>query len=150
MLTPDHALLASPSTVFPVYIDPTFTAPSAGSSRNTWTTVNNGFPSQSYWKTTSVLLQVGDNAWNSPYFVARSFVNMPLSSKIYGATILSAQLNFTEDWSPSCTATPVQAWLTGVNPELGDRVPLRLLRENDIDAVAPAILSAARAFLAGG
>lgn len=44
----------------------------------------------------------------------------------------------------------VKAWLTGVNPELGDRVPLRLLRENDIDAVAPAILSAARAFLAGG
>ena len=44
----------------------------------------------------------------------------------------------------------VQAWLTGVNPELGDRVPLRLMRENQIDAVAPAILSAARAFLAGG
>ena len=44
----------------------------------------------------------------------------------------------------------VQAWLTGVNPELGDRVPLRLMRENEIDAVAPAILSAARAFLAGG
>jgi hypothetical protein len=44
----------------------------------------------------------------------------------------------------------VQAWLTGANPELGDRVPLRLLRENDVDAVAPAILSAARAFLAGG
>ena len=44
----------------------------------------------------------------------------------------------------------VQAWLTGVNPELGDRVPLRLLRESDVDAVAPAILGAARAFLAGG
>jgi hypothetical protein len=28
-------------------------------------------------------------------------------------------------------------------------VPLRLMRENEIDAVAPAILSAARAFLAG-
>lgn len=41
----------------------------------------------------------------------------------------------------------VQAWLTGVNPELGDRVPLRLMRENDIDTVAPAILSAARAYL---
>ena len=40
--------------------------------------------------------------------------------------------------------------VTGVNPELGDRVPLRLMRENEIDAVAPAILSAARAFLAGG
>jgi len=29
-------------------------------------------------------------------------------------------------------------------------VPLRLMRENEIDAVAPAILSAARTFLAGG
>ena len=44
----------------------------------------------------------------------------------------------------------VQAWLTGVNPELGDRVPLRLMRESEIDEVAPAILSAARAFLVGG
>jgi hypothetical protein len=41
----------------------------------------------------------------------------------------------------------VQAWLTGVNPELGDRVQLRLIRENEIDAVAPAILSASRAYL---
>ena len=43
----------------------------------------------------------------------------------------------------------VQAWLTGVNPELGDRVPLRMMRENEIDAVAPAILSAVRAYLGG-
>ena len=41
----------------------------------------------------------------------------------------------------------VQAWLTGVNPELGDRLPLRLMRENEIDGVAPAILIAVRAFL---
>lgn len=44
----------------------------------------------------------------------------------------------------------VQAWFTGVNPELGDRVPLRLLREGDLAAVAPLILGAARAFIAGG
>ena len=43
----------------------------------------------------------------------------------------------------------VQAWLTGVNPELGDRVPLRLLRDGDLNIVAPEILGAARAFLAG-
>jgi hypothetical protein len=43
----------------------------------------------------------------------------------------------------------VQAWLTGGNPELGDRVPLRSLREGDLDAIAPEILGAARAFLAG-
>ena len=41
----------------------------------------------------------------------------------------------------------VQAWLTGVNPEMGDRVPLRLMRDNEIEAVAPDILSAARTYL---
>jgi hypothetical protein len=41
----------------------------------------------------------------------------------------------------------VQAWLTGINPELGDRVPLRLMRENEIEAVAPDILSAVRVYL---
>jgi hypothetical protein len=44
----------------------------------------------------------------------------------------------------------VQAWLMGVNPELGDRVPIRLLKENNLDQVAPLVLSAARAFSAGG
>ena len=43
----------------------------------------------------------------------------------------------------------VQAWLTGVNPELGDRVPLRVLRDGDLGTVVPEILRAARAFLAG-
>lgn len=43
----------------------------------------------------------------------------------------------------------VQAWLTGVNPELADRVPLRLLRDGDLSIVAPEILGAARAFIAG-
>lgn len=112
LLTPARTLLASAATVFPVYLDPSFTAPSAGSTRNEWATVNNGFPGQSYWKT-SGLLQVGDQAWSSPFFVARSFVNMPIPSKIYGATILSAQLNMTEEWSPSCSARSVQAWSTG-------------------------------------
>ena len=44
----------------------------------------------------------------------------------------------------------VQAWLTGLNPELEDRVPVRLLREENIESVGPEILGAARAFLAGG
>ena len=44
----------------------------------------------------------------------------------------------------------VQAWFTGLNPELNERVPVRLLREGDIERVGPEILGAARAFLAGG
>jgi hypothetical protein len=48
------------------------------------------------------------------------------------------------------TPAVVQAWMTGVNPELGDRVPLRLMREGDLNIVGGEILRAARAFLAGG
>ena len=48
------------------------------------------------------------------------------------------------------TPAVVQAWMTGVNPELGDRVPLRLIREGDLDIVGSEVLRAARAFLAGG
>ena len=44
----------------------------------------------------------------------------------------------------------VQAWLTGVNPELGDRVPLRLLREGDLNVISPEVMAAVRAFIAGG
>jgi hypothetical protein len=43
-----------------------------------------------------------------------------------------------------------QAWLLGVNPELGDRVPIRLLREGKLDQVGGPIVGAARAFVAGG
>jgi hypothetical protein len=38
----------------------------------------------------------------------------------------------------------------GVNPILGDRVPIRVLREGDLAEVGPEIMGAARAFLAGG
>jgi hypothetical protein len=44
----------------------------------------------------------------------------------------------------------VQAWFTGLNPELNDRVPIRLLREETVEKVGPELLGAARAFLAGG
>lgn len=44
--------------------------------------------------------------------------------------------------------TVIQSWLTGLNPELGDRVPLRLLRENDRERrrswELPALSSSAR------
>jgi hypothetical protein len=44
----------------------------------------------------------------------------------------------------------IQAWLMGVNPDLDDRVPLRLMRQQDLEMVAPDILRAARTFLAEG
>jgi hypothetical protein len=47
-------------------------------------------------------------------------------------------------------AAVVQAWLTGLNPELKDRTPIRLLREQDLEVVGPELLGAVRAFIAGG
>ena len=44
----------------------------------------------------------------------------------------------------------VQAWFQGLNPQLDDRSPARLLREGDLDTVGPEVLSAARAFTTGG
>jgi hypothetical protein len=43
-----------------------------------------------------------------------------------------------------------QAWFQGLNPQLDDRSPARLLREGDLDEVGPEVLSAARAFTSGG
>jgi hypothetical protein len=43
-----------------------------------------------------------------------------------------------------------QAWFQGLNPELGDRSPARLLREGNVEEAGPAVMAAARAFLVSG
>ncbi len=43
-----------------------------------------------------------------------------------------------------------QAWFQGLNPELDDRSPARILREGQLEADGSAVLGAARAFLVGG
>lgn len=48
------------------------------------------------------------------------------------------------------SAGVVQAWFQGLNPQLEDRSPARLLREGELDEVGPLVLSAARAFAATG
>ena len=42
-----------------------------------------------------------------------------------------------------------QAWFQGLNPQLDDRSPARLLRESDIDEVGPEMMTAVREFLSG-
>jgi hypothetical protein len=112
VLTPDQAMLTSPKTVFPVYIDPVFVPPDpAGTSRSGWETINDLFTTASNWDASE--LQVGDQAWEAPHFVARSFLKVPVSSKIYGSHIIDAQFNMHEIHAASCTATPVKLVLTG-------------------------------------
>ena len=43
-----------------------------------------------------------------------------------------------------------QAWFTGLNPQLDDVSPARLLCDGDFDEVGPRLLAAARAFAATG
>jgi hypothetical protein len=43
-----------------------------------------------------------------------------------------------------------QAWFQGLNPQLNDRSPARILREGELEEVGPAVIAAARAFLIGG
>lgn len=46
--------------------------------------------------------------------------------------------------------TVTQSWFQGLNPQLDDRSPARLLREGDLRDVGQEVLGAARAFLVGG
>lgn len=48
------------------------------------------------------------------------------------------------------SAGVAQAWFQGMNPQLDDVAPARLLREGDLDTVGPRVLAAARAFAAVG
>ena len=47
-------------------------------------------------------------------------------------------------------ARVAQAWFQGLNPQLDDQSPARLLRDGDLDEVGPQVLAAARAFVVGG
>jgi hypothetical protein len=47
-------------------------------------------------------------------------------------------------------AEVARAWFQGLNPQLDDRSPARLLREGDIDEVGPEVIGTERAFLVGG
>jgi hypothetical protein len=44
----------------------------------------------------------------------------------------------------------IQAWFQGLNPQLDDRGPARLLRDGDLQKIGPEVRSAARAFLIAG
>ena len=59
---------------------------------------------------------------------------------------LRVALAITDTDGPEVT----RAWFQGLNPQLDDRSPARLLREGDLAEVGPAVIAAERAFLIGG
>ncbi|KPI22274.1 LamG domain protein jellyroll fold domain protein [Actinobacteria bacterium OV320] len=111
-LTPDAGLLSASATVYPVYIDPTYSA--AGGTVSSWTWVNSAAPNTSFWKDTSATgLHVGYQGWETPYHDSRAYAKFSVDSRLFGATVIDSHFYATETYAPSCTATPVELWQTG-------------------------------------
>ncbi|MEV4561565.1 LamG-like jellyroll fold domain-containing protein, partial [Kitasatospora sp. NPDC049285] len=109
-LTPDQDLLSGKDTVWPLYIDPSY---SAGGQLLNWTYVASAFSGTSYWRTSdSTGLRVGYNGWQSPYYVGRAFAQMTVAPQLAGAQISASTFYATETWSPSCNGRNVELWAT--------------------------------------
>ncbi|MFF2297404.1 hypothetical protein [Arthrobacter sp. NPDC058127] len=106
-------ILHTPKMVFPLYIDPDWST-----TRASYLYVDSAYPGTSYWngQYTDSTVHVGylPPSW-APDGVSHTtrgyyqFSTTPMSGKV----ILAARMNATETWSSSCTATPVDAWVTG-------------------------------------
>ncbi|NAS20604.1 DNRLRE domain-containing protein [Herbidospora sp. NEAU-GS84] len=99
-ITPDAALLADPATVFPVTIDPSFTA-----AKSAWTYVDSRYPTSTYWNSSN---DATSGTSDSGGMKRRSFFNMNLSGMGTRKQIVSATFNLYEHWAWSCSARNVE------------------------------------------
>jgi hypothetical protein len=109
ILVPDRSLLTSPTAVYPLVIDPTFTYGSPS-----WTEVNKYDPDSATWRTPSGTLAAGFQDFQ-PATLVRSFLRFGLDSRIWSTHILSADLSLYENWAAThaCAASAVEVWVTG-------------------------------------
>ncbi|MER5770326.1 VCBS repeat-containing protein [Streptomyces sp. NPDC001985] len=109
-LTPDQALLDSPETTYPVYIDPRMTG-----TRQAWTIAYKPHPTDSYWNGTGwsggTTSEARVGYESSSGGTARSFFQVD-SKFLAGVKVVDAQFQITQTHSWSCTAKPVELWLT--------------------------------------
>ncbi|MFB7861692.1 LamG-like jellyroll fold domain-containing protein [Streptomyces sp. NPDC056069] len=115
VLTPSQSLLDDPGTVYPVLIDPAWDTPHTSA----WAGISRTNGSQPYYKFTynsSYVKDFGTGYCESPGCsaadVKRVYYRIPVTSKFAGKHILSAEFNVYESHSYSCTAKPVQLYLT--------------------------------------
>jgi hypothetical protein len=105
-LTPDPAWLRSPSTAFPVTIDPTLDP--ATTTFDTWVR-EKVTTDQNQEKD----LQIGLFA-TTPPTLARSFLTWD-TTVLSGKQITAATVSFWNFWSHTCTATSWEIWTTGTS-----------------------------------
>ncbi|MBF8186166.1 LamG domain-containing protein [Nonomuraea sp. K274] len=105
-LAPDRGMLTAPGTRYPIYLDPSVSAP-----RGAWTAVWRKYPNTNYLNSGDVA-RVGYEGQTGQ--TNRSFFQMNNGSAIHGKQIIRATLRTYESWSWSCGARPVELWLTSV------------------------------------
>ncbi|MEU6355916.1 LamG-like jellyroll fold domain-containing protein [Streptomyces sp. NPDC047072] len=115
-LSPDHTLLRGKDTVYPVYIDPSFTASGQTDTVQAWAFVDNEWPDTAFWKPGSSNpgpLHVGYTDWTSDVSTNRSFFQTSVHSALWNSTVISSDISFYENWSASCTAKALDLYWTG-------------------------------------
>ncbi|WP_020389212.1 LamG-like jellyroll fold domain-containing protein [Kribbella catacumbae] len=111
-LVPDQSLLTDPAAKFPLHLDPDFHAGQTG-----FAMVFSGKPANAYWGGDGDgVAKVGQCYRGVPDYcngigAARSYFQYDTAALV-GKHILSAEFNAFENYAPSCTAKPVQAWGT--------------------------------------
>ncbi|MGC0423536.1 FG-GAP-like repeat-containing protein [Embleya sp. AB8] len=110
-IVPDGKLLTGTDTVFPVFVDPSFWGHSAA-----WTLVYAPYPNSSFWMganfnggTTNA--RVGHE--NQSGGTGRSYFRMSFDPSLRGANLQAATFRALEVHSWSCSARPVNLFLTG-------------------------------------
>jgi len=110
-LTPDRELLTSPDTTYPVYIDPRVTG-----KKLAWTIAYKPHANDSYWNGTGwsggTTSEARVGYESSTGGTARSFFRVE-SKFLAGVKVIDAQFQITETHSWSCTAKPVELYVTG-------------------------------------
>ncbi|MGW4498564.1 LamG-like jellyroll fold domain-containing protein [Micromonospora sp. NPDC004336] len=112
-LTPDRTLLTDPKTVYPVYVDPTFSWTPYGAGKGGWATISYQHQSTNYWKNTpdpNDRMQVG----NSGEQRSNTLINFPVPhTTLVGAEIYDAIFKVTNTRSWSCTPKTVNVYAPG-------------------------------------
>lgn len=111
-LTPDAGMLSARSTVWPVYLDPTFNWHPTTGGTPAFDEIKRGSPCNgaSYYDNTGNAgdygqLGVGDNAWDSCIGTMRALYQWKIPSVIWGSHISSAEVDATEVYSAYCDHT---------------------------------------------
>jgi hypothetical protein len=126
-LAPDERMLASPSTRFPVFIDPSFGQITGTGHEQAYDPVQSGCPSSHYDSSSYKFSPVGYNnfqtdqcAFNdTDYALYR--VGIPSGVFAQNAVLISASFQATEVYTSDCSssATVTASWIGGIGPATG-------------------------------